>query len=72
MDEGVMPAIVIFRLLLALSALALGFCGVAAIAEPALIAERMGLGAPGLITAAGLVAMALALVGILMAHREYA
>ena len=41
-----MPAIVIFRLLLALSALALGFCGVAAIAEPALIAERMGLGAP--------------------------
>jgi hypothetical protein len=67
-----MPAIVIFRLLLALGALALGFCGVAAVAEPALIAERFGIGAPGLITTAGLLAMALALAGILMAHREYA
>lgn len=67
-----MPAIVVFRLLLALGALVLGFCGVAAIAEPALIAQRIGVDATNLITVAGLIAMVLALAAILMAHREYA
>jgi len=67
-----MPAIVLYRLLLALGALALGFCGVAAIAEPALIAQHLGIEATGPVTAGGLTAMVLALTGILMAHREYA
>jgi len=67
-----MPAIVIYRLVLALGALALGFWGVAALAEPTLIAAHLGVEKTGLVTASGLAAMVLALAGILLAHREYA
>lgn len=67
-----MPAIVVYRLLLAFGALVLGFCSVAAIAEPALIAERLGIEATAYVTAGGVIAMAAAIGALLMAHREYA